>query len=450
MQIKTSENLIKLAKLFNSALYITGGYVRNCLLNLKTSDIDICGAKTTKEVIDLLQDSEFVCKNAYPRMGTLKILCKTGESFEYTAFREEEYNFGHTPKKVKFVDDIGLDAKRRDFKINAVYYDILSQKIVDPAGGLQDIENREISCVIDPDEVFKFDGLRLLRLVRFSAELNFKIERKTYLAAIKNSEKLSEISIERRTDEFLKIINSPQKYNLPNNFYAHYFALKRLIDLKLMQFLIPQLLEGAGLKQRPDFHKYDVLEHSLQAFKFSNSKIRLSALLHDIGKPYVFLKTGKYSGHDKEGVKIADEILTKQIKVSSKSKKEILREIEAHMFDVRGLESTNSVRLFFVKYYDNLKNIFSLRQADYKGAGVYSGMCPVLTKWRKIYGDMKEQNIPFKISELNIKGADLVNLNIEKTKISNLLKEIFYDCVLGKVKNDAAELLRYAGKRTKA
>ena len=193
MQIKTSENLIKLAKLFNSALYITGGYVRNCLLNLKTSDIDICGAKTTKEVIDLLQDSEFVCKNAYPRMGTLKILCKTGESFEYTAFREEEYNFGHTPKKVKFVDDIGLDAKRRDFKINAVYYDILSQKIVDPAGGLQDIENREISCVIDPDEVFKFDGLRLLRLVRFSAELNFKIERKTYLAAIKNSEKLSEI-----------------------------------------------------------------------------------------------------------------------------------------------------------------------------------------------------------------------------------------------------------------
>jgi tRNA nucleotidyltransferase (CCA-adding enzyme) len=217
-----------------------------------------------------------------------------------------------------------------------------------------------------------------------------------------------------------------------------------------MRFLIPQLLEGSGLRQRTDFHKYDVLEHSLQAFKFSNSKIRLSALLHDIGKPWVFLKTGKYSYHDKEGVRIADEILTKQIRVSNKVKKGILREIEAHMFDVKGLENTDNVRLFFVKYYENLENIFLLRQADYEGAGVYSGICPVLQKWRKIYSEMKEQNIPFKIAELNLKGADLAELNIEKTKISNLQKLVFNACVLGKVKKRKTDLLAYAEKIIKA
>jgi len=446
MQIKTSENLIKLAKLFSAPLYITGGHVRNCILNLETSDIDICSVLKPEEVSALLQGSGFICKNMYPRMGTLKIVCGSGENYEYTAFREEEYNFGHTPKTVRFVSDIILDAKRRDFKMNAIYYDILSKRIADPLGGLKDLENKEISCVKDPDEVFKFDGLRLLRLVRFSAELNFKIEKETYLSARKNCEKLAEISEMRKTDEFLKIIYSPQKYQIDGNSYAHYYALKKLIDLNLIQFLIPQLLKGSGLEQRTDFHKYDVLEHSLQTFKYSDPKIRLSSLLHDIGKPYVFLKTGKYFNHDKEGVRIADEILTKQIKVPSKIKKDILREIEAHMFDIKGNEICLSVRLFFVKYYDVLENIFLLRQADYTGAGKHGGGCPVLQKWKKIYIEMKEQNIPFKISELKIKGGDLMDLGIEKVKISNLLNTVFYDCVLGKVKNKKADLLKYTEK----
>lgn len=446
MQIKTSENLIKLAELFSSPLYITGGYVRNSILSSETSDIDICSDLKAEEVITLLQDSEFICKNVYPRMGTLKIVSSHGESFEYTAFREEEYNFGHTPKNVMFVADINLDALRRDFKINAIYYDILSKKIVDPLNGLKDLEKKEISCVKDPDDVFKFDGLRLLRLVRLSAELNFKIEKETYLSAKKNYSKLAEISVERKTDEFLKIINSPQKYQIDENSYAHYFALKKLIDLNLMQFLIPQLLEGRNLLQRADFHKYDVLEHSLQAFKYSDPEIRLSSLLHDIGKPYVFKKTGKYTNHDKEGVKIADEILTKQIKVSKYAKKDILCEIEAHMFDVKGNETKNSVRLFFVRYYDNLKNIFLLKNADYKGSAKNSGICPVLQKWQTIYKEMKEQNIPFKTSELKLRGGDLTELGIETTKISNLLYAVFNDCVLGKVKNKKSDLLRHAEK----
>lgn len=430
--------------MFGAPLYITGGYVRNSLLGLNVSDIDICSTLTVENVLHKLQGTNFVCTNIYPRMGTLKIMCKnTAENYEYTCFRKENYTGGgHTPDKVNFDADIIEDANRRDFKINAIYYDIKAGKIVDPLDGLSDLKNKTISCVKDPGEVFNFDGLRLLRLVRFSAELGFEIEAKTYAAAGAKCDKLKNISAERKTEEFLKIIYSDKKYSLQNNQYAHYYALKKLIDLNLMQYLIPQLLKGDKVPQRSDFHKYDVLEHSLQVFKFSDTKIRLSALLHDVGKPYVLARTGKMAGHDAEGAIIAEEILSKQIKIPKKLKKNIIAEIENHMYDIDGNTSEKKLRLFFLKNYDHLENIFLLKEADYLGCGIQSEKSKILIKWESILQKMKQEKVPFKIGDLKLNGNDLINLGINPEKIGEILEYLLKECAVNNIINKKEELIK--------
>lgn len=452
MKIKITENLKKLSGNFKTPLYITGGFIRNSLLNLPSADIDICSSLKVEEIIKILEDTDFICTNIYPRMGTLKIICKNSdENYEYTSFRKESYLDGkHIPTIVDFSAGLIDDAKRRDFKINAVYYDIKNDRIIDPLGGLEDIEKKTISCTVSPEDVFNFDGLRLLRLVRFSAELNFKIEDKTYEAAKANSDKLKDITVERKIEEFLKIVYSDIRYNLKDNKYAHYYALKNLIGLNLMQYLIPQLLKGDNVKQRADFHKYDVLEHSLQVFKFSEPQIRLSALLHDIAKPYMLESTGKMSGHDIEGVKISDEILTKQIKIPVKFKKNVLTEIEAHMFDVDGKTSEKKVRLYFLKYYDNLENIFLLKQADYLGCGLETEKNEILIKWKNILHKMKEERVPFKIKDLKINGTDLIDLKVEGEKIGETLNYLLRECAVNNIKNEKDALIKAAlifGKR---
>ena len=446
MKINISKNLIELNKLLGGGLYVAGGFVRNRLLSLKSQDIDICGKFTTCEIEEKLKNSKFMCKDILPRMGTLKIYCKESlEDFEYTTFRTENYLGGtHTPEKVEFNANIYEDALRRDFKMNAIYYDIQNDELIDPTNGLVDIKNKIISCVKNPYEVFNFDGLRLLRLVRFAAELNFGIEQNTYAAASQNCGKLQDISIERKTDEFLKIILCDKKYPELDCKFAHYYAVKNLIDLNLMQYLIPQLLSGDKVLQRTDFHKHDVLEHGLQTFKFSDEKVRLSALLHDVGKPYIFKRTGKMAGHDEEGVKIAEEILTKQIKVSKKQKQDILIEIKTHMYDVDGKVNEKKIRLFFIKYYEHLENIFLLKEADFLGCGLHAGKSEIIVKWENILQKMREENVPFKIKDLKISGFDLLELNIKDEKIGSTLQQLLKLCAANSIKNDREVLLKEA------
>lgn len=226
MLIEVSENVKKLAKKLPE-VYIVGGYVRNKLMSIDDSDIDICGPMTITELENLLQGSKYRVKIKSKSLGSALVTCGD-ESYEYTTFRKDYYDEGgnHLPSKVEFVTDVREDAKRRDFTCNALYYDLKEDKILDFYNGVDDIKNRILKTVETPDEVLSHDGLRILRLFRFQCELNFKIDKETLASAYKYKNNLRDISGERVLHEITNILHSPNKYNGISKPNAYMRALK--------------------------------------------------------------------------------------------------------------------------------------------------------------------------------------------------------------------------------
>ena len=299
------KNLISLAKEFDKPLYLVGGAVRNYLIDHSlSSDLDICAAIPMEQFVEGAKNCGFIISATYKRTGTVLFVDKNNH-YEYTTFRKERYVGGvHTPEYTEFTEDITEDAKRRDFKCNAIYYDIKNQQIIDVLGGVEDIKNKRLDTVQEPDKVFCSDGLRLMRLARFTGELNFKPTDSVIEGARKYSDNILDISPERIYAELKLILGSDSKYPFSDPM-GHYNALKVLDETRVLDKIIPELTAGRGMAQRADFHKFDVLEHSLKSVLYSKKEIRLGALLHDIGKPFCFLKNGRYHGHADEGEKIA-------------------------------------------------------------------------------------------------------------------------------------------------
>lgn len=235
MKIKVSENLLELANILKplGTLYIIGGYVRNSLLGIVTSDLDICASITPEKLIAKLKDTKYKIEKKNLAFGTVAISCED-EIYQYTTFRKDNYasTGEHRPKSVAYIEDIRQDAQRRDFTINSIYYDILQEKIIDVYSGKFDLRNQIIRTVEVPAYVFAHDGLRILRMIRFACELNFKIDNTTLLAAKKLGSKVNDISNDRKYYELMRILNSPTKYSTSKK-NAHIKGLNYFNDLKL-------------------------------------------------------------------------------------------------------------------------------------------------------------------------------------------------------------------------
>ena len=225
MLIEVSDNLKNLSKKVPE-LYVVGGYVRNKIMGIEDTDIDVCGPMTIDELEETLP-KKYSLKVKSKTLGSAMICCGD-ESYEYTTFRRDTYGDGgnHLPINVEFVKEVGEDAKRRDFTCNALYYDIKNDKILDFYNGVEDIKNRVLRTVETPDEVLSHDGLRILRLFRFQCELNFKIDKATLLAAYRYKENLRDISGERVLHEITNILHSPSKYKKISKPHAYMQALK--------------------------------------------------------------------------------------------------------------------------------------------------------------------------------------------------------------------------------
>jgi len=179
MKLLFSQKLNDLAKSLPVPLYAVGGIVRNSLLftNCDNTDVDICAPLEVETFIDLAKRQGFTIENKFSNMTA--VISDGEKTYEYAQFRKECYDEkSHKPTKVEFTDDINLDAVRRDFKCNALYYDIIKNELVDVLGGKKDIENRVIDTVTDSDKVLSVDGERILRLIRFSGELNLFLQKK--------------------------------------------------------------------------------------------------------------------------------------------------------------------------------------------------------------------------------------------------------------------------------
>jgi len=440
----------KLAELFSpyATLYAVGGFVRDSILKLDCSDIDVCSKLDVAKVKDILSDSEFKVTDRCLRMGTVHIYSDDFE-VEYTTFRTDSYDVKsgkHYPNEVLFTDDITLDAKRRDFKCNAVYLDIVQNKIVDPLGGCADIENKIISTTDDPNIVFEADGLRILRMVRFAAELGFSIDEYTYKVAKDNAWRVKDISVERIKEELDKIFVADQKHKELKLTDAHVKGLRLLDDLGLIDLLLPELANLKGLSQPVKYHLYDAFEHTIKVFELASPKLRWAALLHDIGKKQALETNGNghMNGHEIIGETLARDIANR-LKFSNDEKALLLNVVRWHMVDVKGDMSEYKIRRFIVEHYNYINELCEIKIIDCLGScGKDEGH-----RLEGIFNKMKEEKVPFTVKDLKVNGKDLIDLNVPDNMRGEIMHDLLIETAMNMNLNTKDKAIEFINKRIK-
>ncbi len=418
--------------------------MRDFIAKLATDkpDTDICAPAPAEDFVSRAKEAGFTIDAVYKNTGTVKLSCGK-EDYEFTSFRSDEYIRGvHRPVNTFFTDDISLDARRRDFKCNAVYYDINGGKFVDPLGGIDDIKNRVLSTVAAAEKVFGEDGLRLMRLARIAAETGFTPTEECLDGARRNAELITDIAPERIWAELDRILHANLRYGRE---YAAINGLSVLKKTGVFGLILPELSIGDGMPQRSDIHRYDVLKHSFCTVKYSDEKIRLAALLHDVGKPYCMIKNGNFYNHETDGARIAGEICNR-LKVPKKLTEEVVKLTELHMYDLRCDARENKVRKFIIKNLKYFDKLMLLKQADFSACRDDLSPAPSVVKMTAIYEKMKAEGVPLTLKQLAVRGDELIAAGCPKERTGKVLEKLLLACAVGQVRNDKAKLVSYAQK----
>lgn len=428
---------LKILSYYLPSLYIVGGYVRNSLLELPVSDVDLAAEYTVQELATALSNTEFFLKDFNKKLGTVKILSREDRRFqaEYTTFRIDSYpvNSGaHTPSDVIFTRDIEKDTLRRDFTVNAIYYSIDTAEYVDYTGGIPDLYKHVLRTTQSPEKVFSEDGLRILRMVRIAAELGFDIDEETLDGAKKSVHLLKDISGERKREEFLKILCADRKYPSDRTKDSEVKALRVLDEIGALEYILPGFSAAKGMEQRPDFHVYDVFNHLIETVRYCPPELRLAGLLHDVGKPLSVQKYGNMHMHAKTGQEIAKKMLGRDgLKMSNRDVNKILRLIDTHMYDIDGLTSEKKIRMFVVDNLEIINDIIALKRADAKASqGDASATSVSAEKINKVYREMLTDGTPLAYSDLKVDGNDLVGTKIPEDKRAWAMRKILEHAVL--------------------
>lgn len=438
------KSLLRLADGCSKPLYLVGGCVRDYLAGLHSSnhvDWDICSPMPLEEFLTAAEKANFTLRSVFKNTGTVKLSDPLGEEYEYCSFRSDRYVRGtHVPVEIFFTDDIAIDARRRDFTANAVYFDIKKGEFVDPLDGISAIEEKRLTTVAPAEKVFGEDGLRLMRLARFAGTLGFSPDEECLLGAKNNAKLIRDITPERIYTELCAILSADKKYGVQN---GHYRGLKTLEETGVLAEILPELTLGKGITQRADFHKYDVLEHSLRTAYYADESVRLAALLHDIGKPLCALRDGNFYAHPNEGAVLAKEILTR-LKAPKSIVERIPALIEWHMYDLDCRASTQKVKRFFVTHYPILDELLKLKQADFSACMDDLSKAPTCARWEKLLQALKEENAPLTVKELALSGKDLLDIGISPPRISILLNKLLLHTVCNPKENTKERLLKLA------
>src|SRR5271170_7155091 len=323
------------------AAFWVGGCVRDFLLGREAQDFDIATDAKPEQVEKLFRKTIPVGK----KFGVM-IIVEGGHQFQVATFRAEaNYQEGRRPEKIVFAN-AEADALRRDFTVNGLFYDPLTKKIHNWVGGEKDLRAKIIRTIGKPEERFGEDHLRLLRAVRFAAQLNFEIEPETFAAVKKLAPKIKLISAERIRDELLKLFAPPHAAR----------GLVLLRESGLLPFVLPELVATISCEQSPDYHpEGTVFEHiKLMLEKLppnSNELLPWTVLLHDIAKPVTAekdLRTGAihFYGHEKVGAEMARAILNR-LRFPKKQIDEIVACVLHHMQfkDVKQMRKSTLRRL---------------------------------------------------------------------------------------------------------
>lgn len=301
--------------------YAVGGCVRDSILGREPQDWDITTSARPQQV-----------KALFPRTidtglqhGTVTVMLR-GEGFEVTTYRiDGSYEDSRHPSQVSFTADLREDLRRRDLTINAMAYNDTAG-LVDLFGGLADLKARMVRCVGDPGERFREDALRILRAIRFSAQLGYTIEKDTAAAIAKLAPTLSRISAERIQTELTKLMLSP------NPDY-----LRTAYDTGVTKVFFPEFDRAMETPQNHPHHCHGVGEHILHALGCveADKVLRLAVLLHDIGKPAVLTTDSEgrshFHGHAAVSGKMAENIL-RRLRYDNETILKVCRLVQYHDF----------------------------------------------------------------------------------------------------------------------
>ncbi len=448
--------------------YLVGGSVRDFLMDKEVSDFDITTNALPEEILNIFPEAKY--ENDF---GTVILPIKNKAKevltvLEITTYRSETgYRDHRRPDEVVFENDLDKDLARRDFTINAmavkplgleigkygakkininknnlINFGLKELELVDLFGGLKDIKLKIIRAVGEPLDRFKEDALRMIRAIRFSAQLDFELEPKTQRAIIKMAGSLKFIAKERIKDELIKILSS----NNPA------LGIEMLNKTKLLQYIIPELLYGEDLKQN-HHHIYTVYKHNLLSLKYCPStkwQVRLASLLHDIGKPQsmkIINGQTTFYNHEYIGSKITKKIMTR-LKFSNQDIDMVVNLVKNHMFYYNvGEVTAASVRRLIAKTgKENLKDLIDLRIADRLGSGTPKAMPYKLRHLE--YMMEKVQNDPISVKMLKVDGYNLMSyLKIEAgPKIGAILDVLLAEVIEDPNLNDEKILLKRASE----
>lgn len=396
--------------------YVVGGCVRDSILHKTPNDWDICTNCTPEEMLEVFSSFKVIPTGL--KHGTLTVVIDN-ENYEVTTYRiDGEYVDGRHPEQVEFTNSLKEDLKRRDFTINSMAYND-EKGLVDYFEGMTDISNGKIRCVGDPFQRFNEDYLRMLRAIRFSAQLGYRLDMDTLTAIKKLSKNIIKISEERIREELNKILLSKK----PSK------GLKLLNDTNLLKYIIPELENCVGFEQHNPNHDKDVFSHILNVVDNTESDLilRLSALFHDIGKPETFsldeVGVGHFYNHHIKSSDIT-KLVMKRLKYDNKSTEEVVTLVKEHMSRYQKLRVDNTKKFINRVGIDNLDRLFKLQIADVRGSTKRYDISNILELKSNVEQILNEKQ-PLSIKDLEINGYDLMQLGIPQGKeIGIILNEL--------------------------
>ncbi|GLV57896.1 CCA tRNA nucleotidyltransferase [Dictyobacter sp. S3.2.2.5] len=362
--LETIKMLAEIFRAQHKQLYIVGGTVRDGLLQRgQSNDGDLATDARPEEIKRLVAPTHPTAVVLVgERFGTVRLHYENS-IIEITTFRSERYDPESRKPEVCFGDSLEEDLARRDFTINALACDPLTGRIIDLFNGQQDLENHVLRAVGDePDKRFNEDPLRLLRAVRFAAQLDFEIDSGTRAAIVRQASTLQKISRERIRDEMNKLLLSPHPAK----------GLDLLVGLGLMEWIIPEVMELRGVSQRPTTGRAskDVYIHVLRVVERSSARpvARWGALLHDIAKPRTkVVEDNKvhFFGHEDVGAHMARDIL-KRLHFDREFIHNVSQVVKLHMrANAYASDWTDgAVRRLMLDSSDILPDLLDLSRAD--------------------------------------------------------------------------------------
>lgn len=419
--------------------WLVGGFVRDLLLDRPIHDFDLTTAAPWQNVKELCVDAGYAAHETGIKHGTITVVADD-IPIEITTFRTEgEYLDHRHPSKVSFTNSIEEDLARRDFTINAMAFHPL-RGVFDPYHGVQDLQAGLIRCVGDANARFSEDALRILRALRFAAQLGFTLEPTTIGAALDRCKDLRLIASERIEDELTKLLCGAGVYSVLMEHTA------------ILNVVLPELMAMEGLDQKTKYHIYDVYEHTAWVVHYSPATplSRWAALLHDMGKPETFFTdengVGHMYGHPKVSVEHLRNI-AKRLHFPRAFTHDLALLVRYH--DARPTPTKKAIRRLYAKLENKaylFRALCDLMRADSLAqAPEYHDRVTITNKLETLFDEMITDDEVFSLHDLPLSGKDLIEAGIpEGPLVGRALNATLEEVIEERLPLDRDTLLDFA------